>query len=595
MTESEPRDARGTIPRWFARRPRWVRVVLGTAALVLGAVVLVRPTTSLGVLALLIGAGVILTGVLELTGGGDAGRAPRWRVAIAALWIGAGIFILTWPGLTVRVLALVVAVGLLANGVFSVVSAFSRRASVDARIASGLLGIAGVVFGLLALLWPDITLLIVAAVFGARLIIGGALEIWQTLRGRTRRAPRAPRRWVRTTAAVVAVLLAGGAASLSATLRAGSPVVDEFYAAPRTVPPDPGELIRAESFTRKVPTGALAWRILYTTTDGDGAPAVASGLVVVPAAGEGDWPVVDWAHGTTGFAQQCAPSLLPEPFESGAFFLLDDVVARGWALVATDYIGLGTPGPHPYLVGEPSGRAVLDAVSAARDLDEARLGAQTVVWGHSQGGAAALWAGVLAARGYAPEVPLDGVAALAPAADLPGMVGEFDRITGGSVFASFVIAAYAQLYDDVAYGRYVRPGAEVAVRQMAGRCLAEPSTGVSVLALLGMRRDPDIFAADPTTDPLGARLRENIPPASIAAPLLIGQGADDELISRAVQDGYVGGLCAAGQRVDYRLYPGRGHVPLVEPGSPLVPDLFAWTAARFAGEPAEPGCRTTER
>jgi len=87
------------------------------------------------------------------------------------------------------------------------------------------------------------------------------------------------------------------------------PVVDDFYAAPRDVPETPGSLIHAEEFTRKIPTGARAWRILYTTTMGDGSAAVASGLVVAPANNAEPVPVVAWNHGTTGYAQKCAPSL----------------------------------------------------------------------------------------------------------------------------------------------------------------------------------------------------------------------------------------------------------------------------------------------
>src|SRR5690606_17873413 len=366
----------------------------------------------------------------------------------------------------------------------------------------------------------------------------GVAEVWLTVRHRPRHQTRAGepdarpsvlRRWVRTVAAVLALVLAGAAASVSLSIRAGSPVVDDFYAAPRTVPDEPGQLIRAEPFTRGVPQDALAWRMLYTTTNQDGRSAISSGIVVVPREGEGDWPVIDWAHGTTGVAQHCAPSLSPQPVESGALFVLPDVIANGWALVATDYIGLGTEGPHPYLVGEPTGHAVLDAVRAARQLDEARLGDQTVVWGHSQGGGAALWTGVLADE-YAPDVPLDGVAALAPAADLRGLANDLPHLTGGSLIMSFVIDAYAHVFDDITYREYVRPGAEATVREMATRCFADPATAVSVLDLMGLSNDPDILAADPTGGPLGTRLVDNTPPAEITAPLLIGQGAADGLI-----------------------------------------------------------------
>src|SRR5690606_38132117 len=106
-------------------------------------------------------------------------------------------------------------------------------------------------------------------------------------------------------------------------------------------------------------------------------------------------PVIDWAHGTTGYDETCAPTLLAEPFESGALFVVPEIIDNGWALVATDYIGLGTTGPHPYLIGIDSGNAVLDATKAAKQIPEASLGDQVAIWGHSQGGGAALWAAAL--------------------------------------------------------------------------------------------------------------------------------------------------------------------------------------------------------
>jgi tRNA-dihydrouridine synthase len=88
---------------------------------------------------------------------------------------------------------------------------------------------------------------------------------------------------------------------------------------------------------------------------------------VVAPADRGSEPaeVIAWAHGTTGVDETCAPTVLEDPFESGAFFALDRVLEEGWTLVASDYVGLGTSGPHPYLIGEGEGRSVLDAVRAA--------------------------------------------------------------------------------------------------------------------------------------------------------------------------------------------------------------------------------------
>lgn len=563
---------------------RWFRSTLALAAIVLGVVLLTRPTTALGVLALLIGAGLVVAGLLDLVD--DTSGAVR---VAAIAWVAAGLVVLVLPGLTVRLVALVVGIGLIVNGVLTAASLL-RETTLDGRLAAAGLGLAGVVFGALALAWPDITLLVVAVVFAARLIMGGIAALW---RAPGRRGPATTGRWRRGIGALIAVVTAVAAATVSLSLQKGSPVVDDFYAAPREVPQAPGQLVSFEPFTRQVPANARAWRILYTSTRGDGSPALASGIVVEPVSA-GRHPVIEWTHGTTGVAENCAPSLLAEPFESGALMVLPRIIDQGWAVVATDYIGLGTRGPHAYLVGQDAARAALDAVRAARQLPDARLSDQTVAWGHSQGGGAALWTGALASS-YAPDVPLAGVAALAPASNLPGLVAGLPTVTGGSIFASFVMSGFAAAYPDVTYREYLRPGAQTAVRAMAERCLSEPGTAVSVLVMLGMSRDPVILAKDPATGPLGARLAENVPPPSITAPLLVAQGGADSLVVRPAQDGFVRSLCAAGRQVDYRVYAGLDHVPLVEADSPLVPDLVSWTKARLAGEPVAPGCTTSER
>lgn len=590
--EAAPDASRPAVIRLARRLPRPVIVVLAVASIILGVVLLLRPTTALDVLALLIGGGLVLGGLLELLLPGQ--RGDRVRMVLSAALIVTGIVVLVLPNLTVRALAIVVGVTLIVRGAVGLsVIVTGAEVSRDRRIASALLGAAGIAFGILAITWPDITLLVVAVVFGAALVFVGAASLVRMLRPDTPRRPAqersdtAPRRWMRTIAAVCAVALAAGGVVTTIVLRQGTPVIDDFYAAPRTVPDEPGALIRAEPFTRDVPGGAIAWRILYTTTHGDGSPAVASGIVVAPDDDQ-PHPVIAWHHGTTGFDRTCAPSLAADPFGSGAMFVLDRVIERGWALVATDYIGLGTEGPHPYLIGQDSARAELDAVRAARELNAADLSDVTVAWGHSQGGGAALWSAAIA-DDYAPDVPLSGTVALAPASDLTALVQRLPEVTGGSVFASYVISGYSEIYPDVSFNSYIRPGADVTVREMAARCLAAPDMLVSVLTVMALADDPNILAADPTTGALGARLTENIPPAAPDVPVLIGQGADDTLVDPAMQTEFVQEVCGDGGAVDYVLDE-RDHLSLVEDDSPAIEEIIAWTADRMAGVPALGGC-----
>lgn len=599
--------------RLHARMPQWLRVAVAVAAIVLGLVIVVRPTTALEVMAWLLGGGMVLTGVLELTGRADDAEHPRWRQWTGIAWLLAGGFVLFWPSLTVRAVATVVGVLLVGNGLLGIRAAFRRRRGWDRRIADGAFGVTGVIFGVLALFWPDITLLVVAVVFGARLVMAGVADLWTRIRRRrdTKRAdaaaaaraddsaspvasPPAPqRRWGRAVIAIASICAAVAFAVVTTPLREASSVVDEFYVAPRDAPDEPGQLIRAEEFTAGIPARAQAWRILYTTTGVDGEVREASGVVVVPRNGDGRWPVIDWNHGTTGYAQHCAPSLQERGLWSGALYILPTVIEQGWAVVATDYIGLGTEGPHPYLMGPPSATASLDAVRAARQLADADLGASTVVWGHSQGGGAALWTGAMA-RSYAPEVWVKGVAAMAPTGDPLSLVRRVDQVTGGSIFASFAFASFEEIYDDVTYRDYIRPGADTVVRAMSERCLSDPGTVVSFLASLGMSQDPDVFSQPPTFGTLGVHLREHIAAGDVIAPLLIAQGGADSVIPVSSQTDYVDRLCAIGQQVDYRVYAGYEHAAVVERPSPLLEQLIEWTHARFDGEPPPAGCTRTD-
>jgi pimeloyl-ACP methyl ester carboxylesterase len=394
-------------------------------------------------------------------------------------------------------------------------------------------------------------------------------------------------------AAVVALLVVVGAVLVLLTRPKSTPEtapkVTDFYAAPADLPAEPGVLIRSEQVFGGVPDGAEAWRILYTTTRDKGVPAIASGLVMVKQGVTGERPVIAWAHGTTGVAQACAPSAETNAVTFGSIPGVSEVVDKGWVVVATDYIGLGTTGPHPYLVGQGEGRSVLDAVRAAHQFSSVSLQDKTVLWGHSQGGHAALWAAILAPT-YAKDVDVIGVAGIAPATDLVALADNLITTKGGVVFSAYLVASYAAAYPDVPIDTYVKPDARDPLHEMADHCVTDIQPLISLAgapALAG-----NYYRRDPGSGSFGEHLAANDPSGRITVPQFIGQGGKDVLVIPSVQASYVAARCAQSGNgpLDFQTYPNRTHVDVVAPESDLIPDLMAWTSARFAGKDAPTTC-----
>lgn len=393
---------------------------------------------------------------------------------------------------------------------------------------------------------------------------------------------------------LLAVLLALALTAIAGIWLWARPVApDAFYTPPPDVPARAGVLLRQEPFTRQLPAGARGWRILYTTTRDEGMPAVASALVLLgpgAAPASGPRPVIAWAHGTTGVAPSCAPSLLAQPF--GNIPALEPLLQAGWVLVATDYPGQGTTGPNPYLIGQGQARATLDSVRAAQQLTESGAGPRAVVWGHSQGGHAALWTGMLA-PGYAPDVALLGVAALAPASDLPALVSAVQHTLVGRLMSAYLLRAYGDAYSDVRAADYTSGVARLAAYDIARYCLDGPGARLSVWQAQLVGRS--LFSTPPDSGPFGARLAQNVPRQPIAAPVLLAEGLADDLVLPRIQQAYVRERCAAGQALDHRRYVGRDHLSLVAADSPLSTDVLAWSRARFAGEGAPGRCVQADR
>jgi acetyl esterase/lipase len=569
---------------------RSLLVGLGTAIAVVGAVLIARPSDARHTLAVLALAAFLAMALGQLL----ASRRP-WSMATklsAAAWIGGAVLVGAQLDGTVHRLGLAIGLIVLLDGLVNLYGAVASPA--DDKFLITLFGVAGSALGALLLIWSDATVLSVGGLFGTRVLWFGAYVGWAGVRGTYDEnepfQPGSMRRIRTASAAATALFVAVAGASVSYELHQDKATAPGVVKIPEKVPSQPGKLISAEAFTLDVPAGAQAWRILYTTTRDKGVPAVSTALVVVKKdRPDSPRPVIAWAHGTTGIATDCAPSLAGDAVRFSSIPGLDQALDDGWAFVATDYIGLGTPGPHPYLIGQGEGRSVLDAVRAAREVKDLSLQKKTVIWGHSQGGNAALWAGVLAPT-YTPDLDVLGVAGIAPATDLPGLVENITKIPTGALFGAYVISAYSEAYPDVKYDSYVTPLARQPMRTAATLCIEETSR------LAALAKDFDftqkLYAQDPRTGPLDQRLRENSPTGTLRMPTLIAQGTVDPLVLPSLQTAYVAQRCGQSGNgpLDYRTYDGRNHTDIVAPGSAMIPDLLTWTEDRFAGKTAVSTC-----
>jgi pimeloyl-ACP methyl ester carboxylesterase len=294
--------------------------------------------------------------------------------------------------------------------------------------------------------------------------------------------------------------------------------------------------------------------------------------------------VIAWEHGTTGVMQKCMPSLVTTPTEG--IPARDQIVSAGWVVVATDYSFAEKGGPHPYLIGEGEARSALDAVRAAHKMSQLQLDTHTVVWGHSQGGHAALWTAIVGPR-YAPEIQVAGVAAIAPAANMKHIL-EMNP-TVDKRLGPYLALSYSRFYPDVKFDDAIRPEARQAAHEMAALCgMAPPEDPKRAEALMATFSGGSLAMA--TSQALETRLAQNAADGPISVPELIAQGLDDNVVLPAATDRYVAERCAAGQRLAYWTFAGRDHGTIVQPGSTLDNPLVAWTAARFKNEPQESGC-----
>jgi acetyl esterase/lipase len=294
--------------------------------------------------------------------------------------------------------------------------------------------------------------------------------------------------------------------------------------------------------------------------------------------------VVAWAHATSGVVRPCAPSLLDQGY--GEIPGLSELLSRGYAVVATDYPGLGTAGPHPYLIGDSEARAVLDSVRALAGIPDIGASRRVVVWGHSQGGQAALFTGQIASR-YAPDLRLLGVAAAAPATELGQLFEDDLTSAAGKILTAMTLYAWHQLYG-FPLENAVMANAMPEVERIGRTCV---DTLIGDLKDLEAERPlgRKFLKLDPEKDPPWARVTAANAPGGerIGAPVFIAQGLSDTVVDPPVTEAFVRILCARGTPVRFVRFPHADHMAIPKRSAA---DAVEWISRRFEGETAPNDC-----
>ena len=372
--------------------------------------------------------------------------------------------------------------------------------------------------------------------------------------------------------------------------------VSDFYSAAANPTLTAGVLLKQQALDKRLrlPDASTAIRILYASTSGLDETSLVhvSGVLFLPK-GEppkGGWPLLSWSHGTVGIADHCAPSWHGYPDFHRDY--LAHWLRAGFAIVASDYEGLGTKGTHPYLATKPAAMSNIDAIRAVQ-ASGYPVSNDVFFLGQSQGAAAALASAGYAKR-YAPDMKVQGV------------------VTTGIPFFS--------------------PKALIALRETRPRDVVDPQLGYNFLALsLVQLVDPNFSMADYLSDkarPVAQRISKicnrdmrkviaaekltydnsftqspnaglekafklmQYPTLALDVPLFIGSGARDKDTPLRMQLALARRLCAAGTKVRSLTYEDKAHLDTL---SHSINDAMDFVQAIQNGDTIAGNCHIFEK
>jgi hypothetical protein len=373
---------------------------------------------------------------------------------------------------------------------------------------------------------------------------------------------------------------------------AGDRALSPFYAWTASLPAQPGVMLRTEpvSVQPELNAAAVAQRMLYTSTDVRWQAGIVpvSGTLYLPRGTPppGGWPLLAWAHGTLGVADVCAPSWAQHRPRDATY--LNRWLDQGFAVVATDYQGLGGPGPHPYLIWEAEGRSVLDSARAALSAHAGRIANAVVISGQSQGAGSALGASRIAPS-YAPEIGLRATIATGIVTTFPDGPQKLpDPVPGSGAPSRFtMLRLIGGSIPDAG------PSADSLVSERGRALLALAREAcVDEMRAFEQKERLDLTSAF-QVEP--ARLQALMSPVTdmsamrLPAPVFLGTGLADRTIPPRRQHAAAAALCAAGNPLVWKTYAGITHNGIV---NAAFDDEVAFVRRALGSQANESNCST---
>jgi pimeloyl-ACP methyl ester carboxylesterase len=355
--------------------------------------------------------------------------------------------------------------------------------------------------------------------------------------------------------------------------------ITKFYDTPHPLPTGkPGELIRSEEFDEyELPFSVSAVRILYHSRSAAGGDVAASGVVLIPGEGKppaGGWPVIAWAHGATGVARPCAPSLMRN-VGHGPF--LSMYVNLGYAVVATDYTGLGTNFRNAFFDGPSNATDLVASVSAARAAVP-RLGDRWIVIGEGEGSLAALAVAEkeneIRDPSYLGSIAISGV---------PSAEEIYEDSAQGSSTLMLISLAYGikTVYPQFQESNVLTEKGLALYHNIERMCSpARMTPQLPPLEIVKPSWQNNAFVRQ-------YFVRNKLGQIRAYGPILVMSSDADQAIPATETAQAIGRMCKQGDRVQWERYHDLDPARVI---GDSVSDQIGWIEGRFAGRPSPTNC-----